>query len=225
MFPLMQAGLVRVLAADPKLMELAYGRAIFDTYGHYAADPAAIAAMLDAAVADMQDRASRFAGRQRDHTPTGEDPFTVVLVDEVAFLTAYQPDRKLKERIMLALATLTTQGRALGYCRGGRVAGPAQGRADHPEPVPRPDRHAAGRTRAGGHGARRRRPGPRRHLRADLARPGYRRGGGVRPAGGDPDPVRVRAGWVSDADIRALAAACLPEPEPIEPIGWPEVAA
>ena len=30
MFPLMQDGLVRVLAADPKLMELAYGRVIFD---------------------------------------------------------------------------------------------------------------------------------------------------------------------------------------------------
>ena len=40
MLPLMRAGLVRVLAADPKLMELAYGRVIFDTYGHYAADPA-----------------------------------------------------------------------------------------------------------------------------------------------------------------------------------------
>ncbi len=26
----------------------------------------------------------------------------------------------------------------------------------------------------------------------------------------DPDPVRVRARWVSDADIRALATACLP---------------
>jgi S-DNA-T family DNA segregation ATPase FtsK/SpoIIIE len=116
MFPLMQARLARVLAADPKLMELAYGRAIFATYGSYAADPAAIAAMLDAAVADMQDRAGRFAGRQRNHTPTREDPFTVVLVDEVAFLTAYQPDRKLKERIMLALATITTQGRALGFC-------------------------------------------------------------------------------------------------------------
>ncbi len=114
MFPLMQAGLVRVLAADPKLMELAYGRAIFDTYGRYAADPVSIAAMLDMAVADMQDRAARFAGRQRDHIPTVADPFAVVLVDEVAFLTAYQPDRKLKERIMLALATLTTQGRALG---------------------------------------------------------------------------------------------------------------
>ena len=38
----------------------------------------------------------------------------VVLVDEVAFLTAYQADRKLSERILAALATLTTQGRAAG---------------------------------------------------------------------------------------------------------------
>ena len=144
MFPLMRQGLVRVLAADPKLMELAYGRVIFDTYGAYAADPASIVAMLEAAVADMQSRAAGFAGRQRDHTPTRQHPFTVVLVDEVAFLTAYQPDRKLRERIMNALATLTTQGRAVGYSRGGCAARPAQGRADHPEPVPRPDRHAAG---------------------------------------------------------------------------------
>ena len=62
MFPLMQAGLVRVLAADPKLMELAFGRVIFDTYGAYAADPESIAVMLETAVADMQARASRFAG-------------------------------------------------------------------------------------------------------------------------------------------------------------------
>ena len=162
MLPLMRSGLVRVLAADPKLMELAYGRVIFDTYGTYAADPAAIADMLDQAVADMQARAAMFAGRQRDHTPTREHPFTVVLVDEVAFLTAYQPDKTLRGRIMAALATLTTQGRAVGYCRRGRAARPPQGRADHPEPVPRPDRHAARRTRAGRHGARRRGPGPRR---------------------------------------------------------------
>jgi DNA segregation ATPase FtsK/SpoIIIE, S-DNA-T family len=58
--------------------------------------------MLDRAIADMQTRAGRFAGRQREHTPTTEDPFTVVLVDEVAFLTAYQSDRKLKEQIMNA---------------------------------------------------------------------------------------------------------------------------
>ena len=39
MFPLMRAGLVKVLAADPKLMELAFGRIIFETYGTYAAGP------------------------------------------------------------------------------------------------------------------------------------------------------------------------------------------
>jgi hypothetical protein len=37
---------------------------------------------------------------------------------------------------------------------------------------------------------------------------------------GDPDPVRVRAGWVTDADIRALADACIPDR-----VEWPEVAA
>ena len=69
MFPLMQAGLARVLAADPKLMELAFGRVIFDTYGAYAADPESIAVMLEQAVADMQARAARFAGRAAGSHP------------------------------------------------------------------------------------------------------------------------------------------------------------
>src|ERR1700690_2996621 len=64
----------------------------------------------------MQGRARLFAGKQRDHRPTAEFPFGVVLGDEVAFLTAYQADRKLRERILAALATLTPQGRAVGYC-------------------------------------------------------------------------------------------------------------
>ena len=67
----------------------------------------------------------------------------VVLVDEVAFLTAYQADRKLRERILAALATLTTQGRAVGLLRRRRAAGPAQGSPQHPQPVPRQDRAAA----------------------------------------------------------------------------------
>jgi S-DNA-T family DNA segregation ATPase FtsK/SpoIIIE len=219
----MQDGLVRVLAADPKLMELAYGRIIFDTYGHYAADPAAIAAMLDAAVADMQDRAARFAGRQRDHTPSREDPFTVVLVDEVAFLTAYQPDRSLKAQIMSALATLTTQGRAVGYSVVAALQDPRKDvltirnlfpdriamRLDEPEQV----------DMVLGDGAR------DRGATCELISADPTTGAGVAfvRLEGDPDPVRVRAGWVSDADIRALAAACLPELA--EPIGWPEVAA
>ena len=211
MFPLMQAGLVRVLAADPKLMELAYGRVIFDLYGSYAADPMAIAVMLDQAVADMQARAARFAGRQRDHTPTTADPFTVVLVDEVAFLTAYQPDRKLKDRIMAALATLTTQGRAVGYCVVAALQDPRKDvltirnlfpdriamRLDEPEQV----------DMVLGDGAR------DRGAACELISPDPEVGAGVAfvRLEADPNPVRVRAGWVPDADIRALAGACIPE--------------
>ena len=220
MFPLMQDGLVRVLAADPKLMELAYGRVIFDSYGAYAADPAAIAAMLDQAVADMQDRAGRFAGRQRDHTPTVADPFTVVLVDEVAFLTAYQPDRNLKARIMSALATLTTQGRAVGYSVVAALQDPRKDvltirnlfpdriamRLDEPEQV----------DMVLGDGAR------DRGATCELISPDPATGAGVAfvRLEADPDPVRARAGWVTDWDIRALADRCIPDR-----VEWPEVAA
>jgi DNA segregation ATPase FtsK/SpoIIIE-like protein len=40
----------------------------------------------------------------------------VVLVDELAFLTAYQPDRDLRKRAEAAIATLTSQGRSVGVC-------------------------------------------------------------------------------------------------------------
>ena len=206
-----RAGLVRVLAADPKLMELAFGRVIFETYGTYAADPAAIADMLDQAVTDMQARAARFAGVQREHTPAREHPFTVVLVDEVAFLTAYQPDRKLRDRIMAALATLTTQGRAVGYCVVAALQDPRKDvlsirnlfpdriamRLDEPEQV----------DMVLGDGAR------DRGAACELISTDPATGAGVAYVRleADPDPVRVRAGWVTDADIREMADQCLPE--------------
>ena len=99
LIPALRAGIVRLLGADPKRMELSYGREIFDAHGRYAADPADIANMLAQAVTDMQARAELLAGRQRDHTPTPEHPFVVIVVDEVAFLTAYHPDKALRERI------------------------------------------------------------------------------------------------------------------------------
>jgi S-DNA-T family DNA segregation ATPase FtsK/SpoIIIE len=216
MFPLMQAGLVRVLAADPKLMELAFGRIIFDTHGGYTASPAAIADMLESAVTDMQARAARFAGHQRDHTPTAEDPFTVVLVDEVAFLTAYQPDRKLREKIMNSLATLTTQGRAVGYCVVAALQDPRKDvlsirnlfpdriamRLDEPEQT----------DMVLGDGAR------DRGAACELISSDPATGAGVAfvRLESDPDPVRVRAGWVSDHDILTLADLCRDQPEPLD---------
>ena len=213
LLPWLRSGLVRVLAADPKLMELAYGRAVFDTHGAYAADPAAIADMLEDAVADMQARAGLFAGHHRSHTPTVEHPFVVVLVDEVAFLTAYQTDRKLRDRTLAALATLTSQGRAVVYCVVAALQDPRKDvltirnlfpdrivmRLDEPEQV----------DLVLSDGAR------DRGATAHLISPVPETGAGVAfiRTEGDPDPVRVRAAWVADPDIKAMAAACAPEPE------------
>jgi len=206
MFPLMRSGLVRMLAADPKLMELAFGRAIFERYGAYAADPEAIADMLERAVADMQERAARFAGKRRDHIPTAADPFVLVMVDEVAFLTAYQPDRKLGGRIMAALATLTTQGRAVGYCVVAALQDPRKEVLAIRNLFP--DRIAMRLDEPGqtdmllGDGAH------DRGATCELISTDPATGAGVAfiRLETDPDPVRVRAGWVSDADIWAMTA-------------------
>ena len=208
LLPAMQSGLVQVLAADPKVMELAYGRAIFDTCGRYAADPEAIADMLDQAVTSMQARATVMAGKQRSHTPTAEHPFVVIVVDEVAFLTAYQPNRALRERVKAALAILTTQGRAVGYCVVAALQDPRKEvmsirnlfpdriamRLDEPEQV----------DMVLGDGALER--GAAAHLISTD--PAIGAGVGFVRLETDPDPVRVRAAWVCDDDIRAMAEAC-----------------
>jgi S-DNA-T family DNA segregation ATPase FtsK/SpoIIIE len=207
MVPAMAAGLVCPWACDPKLMELAFGRELFDRYGRYAADPADIADLLEDAVLGMQARARRFAGKQRDHTPTRTDPFVVVLVDEIAFLTAYQADRKLKDRILAALATLTTQGRAVGYCVVAALQDPRKEvlnirnlfpdkialRLDEPSQV----------DMVLGDGAR------DRGAFCDEISADPLIGAGVAYVRLEaaPDPVRVRAAFVSDDDIRDMAAA------------------
>jgi S-DNA-T family DNA segregation ATPase FtsK/SpoIIIE len=206
LLPAMLAGLVRVHACDPKLMELAFGRELFDRFGKYAADPEAIADLLEADVADMQGRAARFAGRQRDHTPTREFPFVVVLVDEIAFLTAYQADRKLRERILAALATLTTQGRAVGYCVVAALQDPRKEvlniRNLFPDKIALRLDEPAQVDLVLGDGAHDR--GARcEDISAD---PATGAGVGFVRLEASPDPVRVRAAFVSDADIQAMTA-------------------
>src|SRR5262245_32575112 len=194
-------------------MELAFGRAIFERYGRYAADAAAIAAMLEDAVAEMHDRAAMFAGEHRDHTPAAGHPFIVIFIDETAFLTAYHPDKTLRDRVKAALATLTTQGRAVGYCVVAALQDPRKEvlsirnlfpdriamRLDEPEQV----------DMVAGDGAR------DRGALADLISTDPAIGAGVAYVRleADPDPIRVRAAWVSDADIQAMAASCAQPPD------------
>jgi DNA segregation ATPase FtsK/SpoIIIE, S-DNA-T family len=219
--PALENGTARILGADPKLMELAYGRALFDRYGRYESDPALIVGMLEDALAGMQDRASALAGRHRTHRPTPQHPFTLLLVDEIAFLTAYQPDKKLRDRAIAAIAALTTQGRAVGYCVVGALQDPRKDvltirnlfpdriamRLDEPEQV----------DMVLGDGARDRGP------TADLISTNPATGAGIAYVrnSADPDPVRVRAAWVTDDDIAAMCARYAP---PIQPPRELEVA-
>ena len=121
MLPAILGGWVQVWALDPKRMELSFGRDLFTRYADQAAD---MVRLLEDAVTEMHDRAGKFAGTTRTFTPSLEFPFLVVLVDELAFLTAYQPDRDLRKRAEAAIATLTSQGRSVGVCVVGALQDP-----------------------------------------------------------------------------------------------------
>ena len=135
-----------------------------------------------------------------------EFPFLVVLVDELAFLTAYQPDRDLRKRAEAAIATLTSQGRSVGVCVVGALQDPRKDvislrnlfptrvalRLDESDQV----------DMVLGDGAR------DRGALADLISPLPATGAGVGYVRleASPDPIRVRAAYVSDADIRSMTA-------------------
>ncbi|GAA3443333.1 FtsK/SpoIIIE domain-containing protein [Planomonospora venezuelensis] len=204
LLPAVRAGLVEVWALDPKRMELSFGRELFGT--RYAATPAECAELLEAAVEVMQERADRFAGLRRDHVPTVEDPFVLVVVDEVAFLTAYQSDKGLKLRISAALATLTTQGRAVGVGVMAALQDPRKEvmnvRNLFPDKIALRLDESEQVDMVLGDGAR------NRGALADHISPIPEQGAGVGYVRleASPDPIRVRAAYVSDTDIRAMAA-------------------
>ena len=130
----------------------------------------------------------------------------VVLVDEVAFLTAYQADRKLRDRILAALATLTTQGRAVGYCVVAALQDPRKEvlniRNLFPDKIALRLDEPAQVDLVLGDGAHDR--GARcEDIPAD---PATGAGVGFMRLEASPDPVRVRAAFVSDADIQAMTA-------------------
>jgi S-DNA-T family DNA segregation ATPase FtsK/SpoIIIE len=193
---------VDVWAIDPKGgMELAPGRALF---ARFAADEFEhMAELLEDAVALMRARALRLAGHVRVHRPTPDEPLVVILIDEVANLTAYLPDRKLRERITQALAVLLTQGRAVGVSVVAALQDPRKEvlslRNLFPTKIAlRLDERAQVDMVLGD---------AARELGADADRIsegtpglGYVRTDGVR------EPVRVRASWISDAEIKRIAA-------------------
>lgn len=88
------------------------GRALLTRF----ADDAPLAVvLLEDAVATMQARARELAGHTRQHVASADSPLVIILIDELAALTAYETDRDLVRRANAALATLASQGRAVGF--------------------------------------------------------------------------------------------------------------
>lgn len=107
------SGLVEVWGVDRKGgMELALGRALLT---RFATEAERSVILLEEAVTAMQARAGELAGRTRQHVASLESPTIVILIDELAALTAYETDRDLLRRANAALATLASQGRAVGF--------------------------------------------------------------------------------------------------------------
>lgn len=121
--PAVHHGHVRLLVADPKGgMELGPGQALFHRFAY---QPDDIASMLADTVQVMTARAQRLRGVTRTHTPTVGEPQLVVVVDELAALTAFA-DRKLKTEIEHSLGLLLSQGRAVGISVVAAVQDPSK---------------------------------------------------------------------------------------------------
>lgn len=109
--PGIKAGLVAVRCLDPKGgMEFAAGAALFDRFAH---DPDTILAVLRETTATMLARARRLRGTTRCHRPSRAEPHIVLLVDELATLTAYA-ERKQRAEVEQLLGLWLAQGRAVG---------------------------------------------------------------------------------------------------------------
>ncbi|MGW6449375.1 FtsK/SpoIIIE domain-containing protein [Lentzea sp. NPDC055074] len=121
--PAIKAGMVRLVGIDPKGgMELgqcpdAFEKVVYDN------GPEAVA-LLEEIAAEVKERAARYRGIRRLWARGTGEPFTVLIVDELADLIAYQPDRNLRERATRAVQTITSQGRAPGYAVVGLVQDP-----------------------------------------------------------------------------------------------------
>jgi S-DNA-T family DNA segregation ATPase FtsK/SpoIIIE len=111
--PAAAQGRVRLHGIDLKGgMEVLMGADLFTTT---ATTPAEAVTLLEQLVGLMQDRTRRYAGLVRCHTTTVAEPLHVVMIDELAALTAYCPERDLQRRGELAIHLLCSQGRAPGF--------------------------------------------------------------------------------------------------------------
>jgi DNA segregation ATPase FtsK/SpoIIIE, S-DNA-T family len=204
--PAVKTGQVRLCAIDPKGgMELGAGAALFSAFSHDAADTTL--QMLRSLVTVMHARANRLRGHTRLHTPTPAEPLFVVIIDEIAALTAYVTDRKTRTEIEHLLGLLLSQGRAVGISVVAAIQDPSKDtlpvRQLFTARIGLRLTEASQTAMVLGQGARD--AGAECDLIADTT-PGV----GYVMIDGTAQPQRVRAFKVTDADIRDLATRFSP---------------
>jgi S-DNA-T family DNA segregation ATPase FtsK/SpoIIIE len=123
--PEVKSGRVRLCVIDPKGgMELGAGAPMFSVFCPDAGENTV--QLLRQLVQLMQTRADRLRGHTRLHAPTAGEPLIVVVIDEIAALTAYITDRKVRAEIEQLLGLLLSQGRAVGISVVAAVQDPAK---------------------------------------------------------------------------------------------------
>ncbi|UOZ08821.1 FtsK/SpoIIIE domain-containing protein [Amycolatopsis sp. WQ 127309] len=195
--PAIRSGLVRMSGIDPKGMELAYGRGIFSRYAVSGKDALEV---LDGLVEEMESRKREFAGRVRTIPLSTDYPLELLEFDEIGALTKYT-DRKTREQIVERVALLNTQGRALNISLRGYVQEPTKDTVPVRELFTRRVcLRVTSKTHVGmvlGDGAYERGAWANR-IGESEAGVGFVWGEGIR------EPLRIRAGWVSDETVKAL---------------------
>jgi S-DNA-T family DNA segregation ATPase FtsK/SpoIIIE len=209
--PAIYEGTVVVWALDPKGgMELGPGEALFTRF--CAEDFEAMADMLDEAVAVMQQRTRRCrAAGVRLHVPTVKEPLILVVIDEIATLTAYQADRKLRARIDRSVGLLLSQGRGPGVSVLGALQDPRMEVLAFRNLFPT---RVALQLDEPGQVDMVLGPGARDQGALCDKIPDSLRGVGYVRVDGVREPTRVRAAYVTDDDIRAMAALYAPGASP-----------
>ncbi|WP_100470540.1 FtsK/SpoIIIE domain-containing protein [Mycobacteroides abscessus] len=110
--PAVAADVVRLVGIDLKYgIELSVGSGLFTKIATTEDDAVETLAALEKL---MNKRGNAMAGRTREHSPTKASPLVVLLIDELAGVTAYMSDPALRKAAAASLSRILTKGRALG---------------------------------------------------------------------------------------------------------------
>ncbi|HSX69050.1 FtsK/SpoIIIE domain-containing protein [Nocardioides sp.] len=109
--PAVKAEHVQLWGIDLKKgLELSIGDPLFHARAY---EPEAAIEVLKNLIAVIDERGAQMIGNTRLHVPTAGDPLHVLVIDELAAVTAYA-ERDVKNEANRLLSLILTQGRALG---------------------------------------------------------------------------------------------------------------